>query len=376
MQSARNPGRAPGLVAMFSLLAAGVALVGCGMPGAPQPPSLNLPNRVADLSAVRTGDHVALSWTMPKRNTDKMLLKANIAARICRNQVAVAPCAAVAALQLAPDSDGSFTDALPPQLTVGPPRLLTYFVELDNRKGRSAGLSSGASVLAGEAPPAITGLAAAMRPDGVLLSWTPAPPGSPPAAIRLERKLLTPPAKKPSSSVLVEPAEPLEQNFLVEPGAQADRALDKNIRFGETYEYRAQRVARVTVDGKTLELDSPFSSPVRIAAEDIFPPSVPTGLAAVATPAVNGAGPSIDLNWLPDGGVNLAGYIVYRRDVTQAEGAETWRRISPTQPVIGPAYHDADVQPGHNYQYAVSAIGQNGRESARSVEAEETVPAQ
>jgi len=96
----------------------------------------------------------------------------------------------------------------------------------------------------------------------------------------------------------------------------------------------------------------------------------------VATPAANGAGPFIDLNWLPDSGVNLAGYIVYRRDVTQAEGAETWRHISPTQPVIGPAYHDADVQPGHNYQYAVSAIGQNGRESARSAEAEETVPAQ
>ncbi len=360
------------LVATFGF----AALAGCGMPGAPQPPSLNLPNRVTDLSAVRTGDHVALTWTMPKRNTDKMLLKANIAARICRNQVGAASCAAVATLQLAPDSAGSFTDALPPQLAAGPPRLLTYFVELTNRKGRSAGLSNSASVLAGEAPPAITALTAAMRPDGVLLSWTPAPPGSSPVAVRLERKLLTPPAKKPSSGSLAEPAEPLKQNFLVEPGAQADCALDKDIRFGETYEYRAQRVARLTVDGKTLELDSTFSSPVRINAQDIFPPSVPTGLAAVATSAANGAGPSIDLNWLPDSSVNLAGYIVYRRDVTQAEGAETWRRISPTQPVIGPAYHDADVQPGHNYQYAVSAIGQNGRESAHSDEAQETVPAQ
>ena len=305
-----------------------------------------------------------------------MLLKANIAARICRNQVAVAPCAAVATLHLAPDSDGSFTDALPPELAVGPPRLLTYFVELTNRKGRSAGLSNGASVLAGEAPPTIMGLTAAMRPGGVLLSWTPAPPGSSPVAIRLERKLLTPLAKEPSSSVLAKPAEPLERNFLVEPSAQADHALDKDIRFGETYEYRAQRVARVSVDGKMLELDSPFSSPVRIAAEDIFPPSVPTGLAAVATPAANGAGSSIDLNWLPDSGVNLAGYIVYRRDVTQAEAAEPWRRISCAQPAIGPACHDADVRPGHTYQYAVSAIGQNGRESARSAEAEETVPAQ
>jgi len=184
------------------------ALAGCGMPGAPQPPSLNLPNRVTDLSAVRTGDQVALTWSMPKRNTDKMLLTANITARICRNQVVVAPCAAVATLQLAPDSDGTFTDVLPPPLAAGPPHLLTYFVELDNRKGRSAGLSNGASVLAGEAPPAISGLTAAMRPGGVLLSWTPAPPGSSPVAIRLERKLLTLPTKKPSSGSLAEPDEP------------------------------------------------------------------------------------------------------------------------------------------------------------------------
>ncbi len=52
-----------------------VLLPGCGTPGAPQPPSLNLPAPVEDLSAIRTGDQVALTWTMPRRNTDKTLLK-------------------------------------------------------------------------------------------------------------------------------------------------------------------------------------------------------------------------------------------------------------------------------------------------------------
>jgi hypothetical protein len=358
------------------LLAIGAALLGCGMPGAPLPPSLNLPNRVDDLSAVRAGDQVALTWTMPKRNTDKTLLNANTVVRICRNQAPDRPCAPVASLQFAAGADGTFTDALPPALAAGSPRLLTYFVELDNHKGRSAGLSNSADVLAGEAPPAITGLAAAMRPDGALLRWTPAPPGSSPVAVRLERKLLTPPAQKPSSGMLSQPAEPLTQTLLVEPGALGRSALDKDIRFGETYVYRAQRIARVTVQGKTLELDSPFSSPVRIDAENIFPPAVPADLAAVATPAANGAGPSIDLNWLPVSSADLAGYIVYRRDATQAESAEAWRRVSPAQPVDKPAWRDADVQPGHVYQYAVSAIGQNGRESARSAEAHETVPAE
>ncbi len=360
---------------VIALAALATTIAGCGMPGAPLPPSLNLPIRVTDLSALRTGDQVALTWTMPAKNTDKTPIKGNIAVRVCRNHDDAAPCSAVTTLQLAPGAAGAFTDALSSAFAAGPPRLLTYFVELDNRKGRSAGLSNGASVLAGAAPPAVTGLAAEMRRDGVLLTWIPAPPGSA-ATIRLERRLLTPPVKKPSPGPFAQPPEPLQQSLLVEPGADTNRALDKSIRFGETYEYRAQRVVRTTVNGQTLELASPLSSPARIDAEDIFPPAVPTGLAAVATSAANGEGTAIDLNWLPDSGADLAGYIVYRRDVTQAEGAESWRRVSPAQPVAGPAYHDADVQPGHIYQYAVSAIAQNGRESARSAEAQETVPAQ
>ena len=62
--------------------------------------------------------------------------------------------------------------------------------------------------------------------------------------------------------VLAPAPEAVEQNLLVEAegtGSRSD-ALDKDIRFGETYEYRAQRVARVKVDGETLELDGPLSA--------------------------------------------------------------------------------------------------------------------
>jgi hypothetical protein len=359
---------------MASALAAAALLAGCGMPGAPQPPSLNLPDRVTDLSALRAGGQVSLTWTMPTKNTDKLLLKGNIAVHVCRNETSAAPCSAVATLELPPGSDGVFTDTLPPALAAGPPRPLKYFVELDNRKRRSAGLSNPAEVLAGEAPAAVDGLTAEMSRDGVLLRWTLAPPGAMPAAIRLERALMTPPAPKPKQGPLAPPPEPLEQNLLVKAGAgesaAADgSALDRDISFGETYEYRAQRVTRVTVDGQTLELAGPLSAPLRIHAANIFPPAVPRGLAAVATPAENGAGPAIDLSWRPDTEADLAGYIVYRR---KAGGA--WRRISLAQPVVGPGFHDADVQPGHTYEYAVSAIDQGGLESARSAAAEETVP--
>jgi hypothetical protein len=357
---------------LIALLVAASALAGCGMPGAPLPPSLNLPIPVNDLSAVRTGSQVALSWTMPTKTTDKVLLKGNITVRVCRNETSVAPCSVAATLQLAPGADATFTDTLPAPLASSQPRALTYFVELVNRKSRSAGLSNGAVVLAGEAPLAIENLTAEMSKEGVLLRWAPAPAESSPVAVRLVRRLLTAPAKKSDQSPLAQPAEPLVQTLLVEPSARSDRTLDTNIRFGETYEYRAQRVARVTVGGSTLELAGPLSLPLRIDAVNVFPPSAPKGLAAVATAGENGSGPAIDLSWLPGAEPNLSGYNVYRRDSAATDS--NWQRISPAQPVVGPGYHDPNVQPGHTYAYSVTAIDQDGRESARSVEASDTVP--
>jgi hypothetical protein len=364
--------------ATIAAFAAALALAGCGMPGAPLPPSLNLPVPVNDLSAVRTGGQVALAWTMPARTTDKVLLRGDITVRICRNDSASTRCSISTTLQLAPKSDASFTDTLPSQLAAGPPRVLNYSVELVNRKARSAGLSNSAAILAGEAPPAIENLTAQMRKDGVLLHWASAPPESSPAAIRLVRRLLTPPAKKSNQGPLAQPAEPLEQTLLVEAAPPADHApsaspnatIDNNIRFGQTYEYRAQRVARVNVGGSTLELAGPLSPPLRIDAINVFPPSAPKGLAAVASAGENSSGPAIDLSWLPGAESNLAGYIVYRRESTNT----AWQRTSPAQPVVGPGYHDPNVQPGHTYSYAVTAIDQDGHESARSAEASDTVP--
>lgn len=349
------------------VLAGAVFFTGCGMPGAPQPPSLNLPERVTDLSAARNGGQVSLTWTMPKKNTDKLLLKGGIQARVCRKETAAGDCVTAGTAQFAPGADATFTDTLPAALASGPPRTLTYFVELENSKDRSAGLSNDTEVLAGQAPSAVSDLTAAMARNGVLLRWTPA---AETVSVRLDRKLLTPPQKpEKQQGPLAPPPEPLERTLLVDTEIQQGRALDKDIRLGETYEYRAQRVARLTVDGHVLELAGPLSAPVRIDAAQLFPPAVPTGLAAVAKAADNAGPASIDLSWTPDADADLAGYIVYRH-----EGDGPWQRISPAQPVAGPGFHDPDVQSGHTYHYAVSAIDEEGHQSARSAEAQETVP--
>jgi hypothetical protein len=356
---------------------------GCGVPGAPLPPSLNLPDLVTDLAATRAGNQVSLTWTMPKKNTDKLLLKGNVPVRVCRKEGSGTCAPAAGNLLLAPGASGAFTETLPLALASGVPRLLAYFVELKNHNGRSAGLSNAAIVLAGEAPAPVAGMAAQVRKDGVLLRWT---PDSEKAAIRLHRKLLTPQPNaasaagpKPRQGILAPPPEPIEQSLLVDSGAQAgqsrpapDRALDKDIRFGQVYEYRAQRVARVTVDGQTLELDGELSAPVRVEALDVFPPQAPTGLAAVATAADAATEAAIDLSWQPNTEADLVGYAVYRLEPGGANGI--WQRISPAEPLVAPAFHDTQVQPGHTYRYAVSAIDRGGHESARSAEAEESVP--
>ena len=387
MQSAALPKMYAARLAVAGLAAVGLAaalaavlmLAGCGTPAAPQPPSLKLPVPVADLVASRTGNQVTLTWTMPKKSTDKLLLKNNVPVYVCRYASVGAGgnyVAAGAAPPVAPGAQGSFTETLPAELATGAPRPLSYFVELRNHNGRSAGLSNAAVVLAGEAPAPVAGLSAEVRKNGVVLRWESLRAAAQESStIRLHRKLLTPPSAKPPQQGLLTPQpEPVEQNLLIDSCALeaikgSCRALDSRIRFGQVYEYRAQRVARVTVEGKTLELAGELSPPVRVEARDIFPPAVPTGLAAVATTGENGAGNAIDLSWQPVTDADLAGYAVYRR-----EGDGEWQRISPVGPLVPPAFHDSQVQPGHSYRYAVSSIDQGGNESARSAETEESVP--
>ena len=352
------------LTIAFGLAWAG--LTGCGTPGAPQPPSLQLPGLVEDLTAVRAGDSVTLHWTSPRKTTDHLLIKGSIVAQICRREESGA-CLAAGDAKVAPGGEVEFRDTLPSGLTSGKPRLLSYFVELKSPKGRSGGRSNAAEILAGAAPAAVNGLSAEVRADGVALHWQ----GADTTPVRLHRKLLTPAApreKKSGSGLMSAPAEPEQRNLLVENALNG--ALDSSAHFSESYEYAAQRVERVSVNGKVLELDGEISAPIRVNVIDRFPPAVPQGLAAVAVPEEK----TIDLSWQPDTEPDLAGYIVYRTGTGEAANGADWVRISGLQPVVGPAYRDKTVEPGQTYRYKVSAIDLTGHESAGSAETQESVP--
>ncbi len=370
----RRAGEAGNRVAALALVClayAGSLLCGCGTPGAPQPPSLKLPEPVTDLSAVRAGNAVTLHWTTPRRTTDRLLIRGAVTVSVCRRESASQSCVTVGHASSLPRAEGEFRDTLPASLTRGPARELLYSVELLGPKDRSAAPSNTAIVLAGQAPEPVSGLSAKVRADGVAFHWDHADETTRQASVRLHRKLLTIPKEKPKSGLAEAGPEPVLRDLLAPPPGlgQQPGALDTSARFGQSYEYTAQRVLQVTLDGvdgvQKFELAGPVSPPIRVDVVDNFPPAIPQELAAVFV----GEQHSIDLSWQPDTESDLAGYIVYR----SVDGGE-WIRISGPAPVDGPAYRDPTVEKGRSYRYAVSAIDQTGHESKRSTPVSESTP--
>jgi hypothetical protein len=321
------------------------------------------------LTAVRSGSTVTLHWTNPRKTTDRLLISGPVHAQICWQKTA-GQCESVELVDVEPGTKVEFRESLPTSQQQGPARPLNYFVELRNLKGRSAGPSNLAPLLAGSAPAPITGLRAEARPNGAALHWEEGES----TPVRLHRKLLNPTKAEPDSAkgLMKSTPQPIFRDLLVDPGPVHNGALDQTASFGSSYEYTAQRITRVPMNGQVLELAGNLSAPVRVDMIDTFPPAVPSGLEAVAVPDDK----TIDLSWQPDTDSDLAGYIVYRADTQDSShpGPDHWTRISGPQPLPAPAYRDSTPLPGQIYRYTVTAIDQTGHESARSPEATETLP--
>lgn len=362
--NAKQPAATPAFLLVPMLL-----FVGCGSPGAPLAPSLNLPTPVGNLSAARVGNSVHLAWTMPTRNTDRIALRHPVPTQVCR-AVEKGPCVSIGKLLLAPGRAGEYTDPLPADLTQGPDRLLRYEVALLNHAGKSAGPSNAAYNAAGSSPAPITGLNGQVRQDGVLLNWQPAAEPGRTVLFRIERRELTAPVAVEAPKSPLAPAVPDVNQTLVVHGAadgtDQGHALDNSALLSRQYRYVVERVATVAVGGHSVEVQGSPSDAIVVTTTDIFPPAVPQGLVAVADAAAG----AIDLSWSPNTDSDLGAYHVSRRDVVAGLPAQQIASVSGE-----PSFRDTGVQPGHTYAYSVSAIGQNGRESKHSPEVQETLPA-
>lgn len=332
----------------------------------PQPPSLYLPKPPSDLRAVRKGSRVTLTWTVPSVTTDRQTMRNVGPTRVCRiasmqTTQCGTPVGEIPASRTSGTSGqkvtASFTDTLTVSLESDAPQAIaTYSVEVLNSSRRGAGLSNPVQVSLLRTLPPPADFQARVTAQGVQLSWVSEVPAISDASIhyvvRVSRSLL---GTNESTTVGEEPA-----------GGEYT-LTDSAIEWERTYQYRAQTVTVVRQAGKSeVQVDGDDAPEVKVFADDVFPPAVPSGLQAVSS----GPGQQlfVDLIWAPDTDADLAGYNVYR-----GEQATAPAKLN-SEPLKTPAYRDPTVAAGKTYFYSVSAVDQRGNESARSEEATETLP--
>jgi len=364
------------LVRYFGGLLCGMffALSGCGVPGVPKPPSLDLPQPVTDLRAVRKGDNVYLAWTVPVETTDHRKIRHLGVTRICRSaDTEIRDCANPAAqaavllplvqsgqtkTQSATKIQASYTDSLPRTLlSPAPGAQISYALSVQNENERSAGLSNTVHLSAVITLPPPDDFRGQVTAEGVILSWTGIP--HPPETPGLRRIYRVYRREEGSEADMVAGELPLGtlRSYVL---------LDHSFEWEKTYFYRAAVVTLIHAEGKEDWFGGDDTAAVKVFTHDVFPPVVPSGLQAVFSGA--GQPPFIDLIWAPDTDADLAGYNVFRHE-SGGEPAKINAELVKT-----PAFRDTNVASGRTYFYSVSALDVRGNESARSEEASEAVP--
>lgn len=346
-----------------------LALAACGIPGAPQPPSLEVPKPVDDLSATRKGDHVLLTWTPPTQITDGENIRRVGTTDVCRgaNDFPMVRCDDKLALltdaqvahwtktTLATRKD--YDDVLPESLQLQNPLAnATYALNDLNRSGHSAGLSN--QVLVPLAPTLSPpgGLETRVTPDGVLLSWTATAPPLANAALNYLYRVFRKEGNGDKPEVIAGEVPATDSSF-----------LDRNFDWEQRYTYRIAGITQVQRAGKEqIEVEGDDSPLVEAFTHDVFPPAIPTDLQAVYSGV--GQKPFIDLTWAPNLEGDLAGYNVYRHEAGTAPV-----KIN-SEVVKTPSYRDPNVASGQQYFYAVSGVDVHGNESGKSEETSERVP--
>jgi hypothetical protein len=352
---------------------------GCGTPGIPEPPSLELARPVRDLKAVRKGNSVHLSWSVPEITEDHQAFRHVGSTRICRSlESPMRDCGTVvidlppqkpAALpsrrrqrksQLPTPPQETYTDQLSPSLEMqSPTSNLSYAVSVLNSYGRSAGLSNQVQVPSAPTLAAPTNLAAHLAAKGIELTWSAVAAARDVPEVKYEYRVYRRDVGTNQDAVAGE---------VPVSGDAEPTFLDSGFEWEKTFDYRVTVVTVVNRPSGPEQVEGDDSSSVRVIAHDVFPPARPTGLQAVFSGP--GQKPFVDLIWTGNNESDLSGYNVYRRDA----GSEPVKLN--TELVKMPAFRDTNVVPHQEYFYSISAVDARGNESPRSEEASETVPAE
>lgn len=361
-------GRGFGILERIIFVLAVIILTGCGVPGAPLPPSADIPKFVGDLKAVRKGDTVTLTWTAPTETSDGELIRKPgkmLVQRALRSGAnSDLRFQTISELPLHPTlKDGrtdqvSAKDTLNDALHAGSADFAVYQVLAQGHNGKSFGLPNRVSVpmVPNLSPP--QHVSATPVPTGILISW------EEPSSVQTDSHAQTQYAYKIMRRLLgaKDPVVVTQLNV----GSRAKSFIDTGIDWEKMYEYWIVPVTLWRDGNHKGEIEGEDSPVVDVLAHDSFPPANPSGVQAVFTAAA--ANSFIDITWTANTEPDLAGYNVYRHS-----GNDQPVKIN-TELVKTPRFPDPGVQPGKKYFYFVTAVDLRGNESGKSEETSETVP--
>jgi fibronectin type 3 domain-containing protein len=297
----------------FVLLAAAAAVLsGCGYVGDPLPPALNIPVPVSDLRVIQRGDKLIFDFTAPAVTTEEIALRSISALEIQLSDQVVT--------SAAPKPGAPAHIELPAKDWFG--KEVAIRVVLSGPKGRRSAASNMVAVRVLEPLQIPANMKAEPHPQGVRVSWTE-------ADSRANKFRVT---RVPEATAVVDKPE----------------YIDNSVESGKEYKYSVVALSEAS--------ESLASEQASVIPKDIFAPTTPAGLTAIA--GLN----TVELAWERSPEADTKNYRVFRDDqLLQAD-------------VEAPAFSDKQVRSGQKYRYSVSAIDQTGNESARSANIEITVP--
>ena len=293
-------------------------LAGCAYVGEPLAPALNVPRPVTGLAVEQVGEQVILRFQLPVQTTET--LPVEIRAIEVRGQWA----GEEKMLTVTRGEQGMASAAAPAKPWAG--QGVSLQARSQSRQGKWSEWSPVAAIQVEEPVETPAMVKAEAVPEGVRIGWR-----NSAVPMRIERRAAN--AKAFTEAVVAPPGESW---------------VDSQARFGEPQHYRLTAVSSVSARSESVE--------VSLLPVDQFAPGVPAAFAAVA-----GLG-SIELSWDRPPEPDLAGFHVYR---APGAGGGEFARLNPAL-IQAANFSDRTVQAGAAYRYAVSAVDQNGNESARS----------
>jgi hypothetical protein len=351
------------------LLLAAILSTGCGVPGAPLPPSSGIPKFVGDLKAARKGDTVTLTWTTPTETSDGELIRKTgkmlVERALMATRDAEPKFQTITELPLEPalkeerGREAAAKDSLTDLLrSGGNADYAVYSVLAENRSGRSFGLPNRVFVPLVLTLPTPQKVQAEPVPGGIRISWDQAWPPKRESQISAQYAWRIMRRQEGANETVM-----LRQ---LNAGNEAMVFVDTGIEWEKNYQYWITPVTLWSDANRKGEVEGEDSPITTVFAHDSFPPAAPGGVQAVYSAVAERS--FVDVTWRPNLEPDLAGYNVYRHT-----GNEAPVKINP-ELVKTPRYADPAVQAGMKYFYSVSAVDLRGNESARSEETTESVP--